>query len=42
MGQRAREKIKIIKESHQPQTLSPDVDAAIESVLKRAKDRLGS
>jgi len=37
MGQLAKEKIKKIKESHQPQPLSPEVDAEIETVLERAR-----
>jgi trimethylamine--corrinoid protein Co-methyltransferase len=41
MGQLAKEKIKKILASHQPETLSPVVDAEIKSVLERAKIRLG-
>ena len=40
MGQLAKEKIKNIKEGHQPQPLSPEVDAEIESVLERARGRI--
>ena len=39
MGQLAQEKIKKIMEIHQPQPLSPEVDAEIERVLERAKSR---
>jgi len=37
MGQLAKEKIKKIRQSHQPQPLASEVDAEIESVLDRAK-----
>jgi trimethylamine--corrinoid protein Co-methyltransferase len=37
MGQLAKEKIKKIMESHQPELLSPKVEAEIERVLERAK-----
>lgn len=40
MGQLAKEKIKNIREGHQPQPLSPEVDAEIESVLERARGRI--
>jgi trimethylamine--corrinoid protein Co-methyltransferase len=40
MGQLAKEKIKELKERHQPQPLSPEVKAEIESVLERAGSRL--
>jgi trimethylamine---corrinoid protein Co-methyltransferase len=40
MGQRAKEKIKKILGSHQPEPPSPEADAAIEVVLDRAKRRL--
>ena len=42
MGQLAKEKIKKILGSHQPEPLSPEADAAIEVVLDRAKHRLGN
>jgi trimethylamine--corrinoid protein Co-methyltransferase len=37
MEQLAKEKIKRILDSHQPEPISPHVNAEIESVLKRAK-----
>jgi len=37
MGQLAREKVKKIKENHQPEPLSPEVDAEIARILERAK-----
>jgi trimethylamine--corrinoid protein Co-methyltransferase len=37
MGQLAKEKIKDLKQSHQPQPLSPEVEAQIDKILKRAK-----
>ena len=37
MGQLAKEKIKELKKSHQPQPLSPEVEAQIDKILKRAK-----
>jgi hypothetical protein len=37
MGQLAGEKIKKILASHQPEPLSPEVDAEIERILERAK-----
>ncbi len=37
MGQLAKEKIKEIKEHHQPQPLSPEVEAEIDKILERAK-----
>ncbi|MBW2706897.1 MAG: trimethylamine methyltransferase family protein, partial [Deltaproteobacteria bacterium] len=37
MGQLAKEKIKELKKSHQQQPLSPEVEAQIDKILKRAK-----
>ncbi|MBW2427807.1 MAG: trimethylamine methyltransferase family protein [Deltaproteobacteria bacterium] len=39
MGRLAKEKVKKIKESHQPEPLAPEVDAEIETILERAKRR---
>jgi hypothetical protein len=36
MGQLAKEKIKKIEANHQPEPLSPEVEAEIEGVLARA------
>jgi len=37
MGQRAKEKIKLILESHKPEPLDPEVDKEIDGILKTAK-----
>jgi trimethylamine--corrinoid protein Co-methyltransferase len=39
MGQLAKEKIKKILDSHEPEALSADVEVVIESILDRAKSR---
>ena len=39
MEQRAKAKIKHILDTHEPQSLTPEVDKAIDDILKRAEDR---
>ncbi|UCF91877.1 MAG: trimethylamine methyltransferase family protein [Desulfobacterales bacterium] len=40
MGQRTRAKIKAILDKHQPEPLSPETDAQIEEILRRAQARI--
>lgn len=42
MGERIRERLKKIIETHKPIPLSPEADQEVERILRRAEERLGS